>query len=445
MSKIICDVCGTSYPETATQCPICGCVRPGEVHSVAGDNQEKAVAASAYNHTKGGHFSKSNVKKRSHTVKSGNKDTVAAKKANPDKNDGSKGLVITALLLVLAIIAVVVYIAVRFFLPGLDLNKPNGDGGDSGVITTAPSTEAEINCTGLTLDVVKVVFNAEGESRMIYPSPIPANTTDDVKFESSDESVVTVSAEGKLTAVAPGTATITVTCGIATANCEVDCTFLTPTETTAPTVEDTTPEDTTVPEDTTAPAETGFKLNRKDITFSRKGDSWIIYDGTLPLSSITWTSDDETIATITNGKVEAVGSGTTEVHGEYDGEKASCIIRCSFKEEDTGVGGTGGVSEDGGGSGSSGGVSEDGGNADGAYKIYTGFGDEVSDVSIKAGESFTLQLKNEAGEYVSVTWSAADEAVCSVSDNKITGVAAGVTTVSATHDGATYSCVVRVK
>ena len=27
MSKIICDVCGTSYPDTAEQCPICGCSR----------------------------------------------------------------------------------------------------------------------------------------------------------------------------------------------------------------------------------------------------------------------------------------------------------------------------------------------------------------------------------------------------------------------------------
>ena len=25
MSKIICDVCGTSYPDTAECCPICGC------------------------------------------------------------------------------------------------------------------------------------------------------------------------------------------------------------------------------------------------------------------------------------------------------------------------------------------------------------------------------------------------------------------------------------
>ena len=29
MSKIICDVCGTRYPDTAEQCPICGHIRNG--------------------------------------------------------------------------------------------------------------------------------------------------------------------------------------------------------------------------------------------------------------------------------------------------------------------------------------------------------------------------------------------------------------------------------
>ena len=24
MNKVICDICGTSYPDTADQCPICG-------------------------------------------------------------------------------------------------------------------------------------------------------------------------------------------------------------------------------------------------------------------------------------------------------------------------------------------------------------------------------------------------------------------------------------
>ena len=30
MSKIICDVCGTRYPESSNQCPICGCVHDAE-------------------------------------------------------------------------------------------------------------------------------------------------------------------------------------------------------------------------------------------------------------------------------------------------------------------------------------------------------------------------------------------------------------------------------
>ena len=37
MSKIICDVCGTSYPETAAACPICGCARPNSTNQVSAD------------------------------------------------------------------------------------------------------------------------------------------------------------------------------------------------------------------------------------------------------------------------------------------------------------------------------------------------------------------------------------------------------------------------
>ena len=65
MSKIICDVCGTSYPETATQCPICGCVRSSDSVAVAGDAGDVvAKKPSSYVYVKGGRFSKSNVKKR---------------------------------------------------------------------------------------------------------------------------------------------------------------------------------------------------------------------------------------------------------------------------------------------------------------------------------------------------------------------------------------------
>ena len=64
MSKIICDVCGTRYPETAEQCPICGHIR-----TAAGRTAEDVfVMDDALGETRqkvrGGRFSKSNVKKR---------------------------------------------------------------------------------------------------------------------------------------------------------------------------------------------------------------------------------------------------------------------------------------------------------------------------------------------------------------------------------------------
>ena len=78
MSKIICDICGTSYADTATQCPICGCVRPAEPQPVP----EEVNNSSAYTYVKGGRFSKKKKKKRAASEpkqpkeeKSGNKKT----------------------------------------------------------------------------------------------------------------------------------------------------------------------------------------------------------------------------------------------------------------------------------------------------------------------------------------------------------------------------------
>lgn len=443
MSKIVCDVCGTSYPETAAQCPICGCVRPADAQSVS-NSKESGTIASGYTHVKGGRFSKSNVRKRARTVKNSN-STLSAKKEAPkgNKKDKHVGLVITAIVLILAIIAVVLYIAVRFFLPDFVPTIPPKDTQTGTSTSASTTTEPDAPCTELTLDVESITFTQDGESRMLYPAPVPADTTDGIIFVSSDESIATVSADGKVTAVAPGMATITVTCGAVSAECTVNCDFEVPTDDTSEATQESSGETTESTEETTQPADTGFKLNRKDITFSSKGESWIIYDGDLPLTEITWSTDDEAVATIKNGKVEAVGKGITEVHAEHNGEKVSCIIRCSFSSDNAGVSGNGGgVSEDGGGSGN--GVSEDDGSSDGTYKLYTGYGDEASDISIKIDETFTLQLRNGSGDYVSVTWSVSDPAVCTVSDNSITGLAAGTVTVSATHDGVTYSCIVRV-
>ena len=38
--KVICDVCGTTFPETATHCPICGCAKSPVAQTVAGDDMQ---------------------------------------------------------------------------------------------------------------------------------------------------------------------------------------------------------------------------------------------------------------------------------------------------------------------------------------------------------------------------------------------------------------------
>jgi hypothetical protein len=82
---------------------------------------------------------------------------------------------------------------------------------------------------------------------------------------------------------------------------------------------------------------------------SYKGETWDLYSGSIPRNLITWSVSDNSVATVENGKVVAVGNGYTYVYAEYEGQKVSCQVICSFKEN-TGVEGNGGVSEDGGGS-----------------------------------------------------------------------------------------------
>ena len=91
MSKIICDVCGTSYPETATQCPICGCVRPTDAVTV---NTESASAEvlpkNTYTYVKGGRFSKANVKKRNSANYSAPTESEYEEETAGEKNSPAK-------------------------------------------------------------------------------------------------------------------------------------------------------------------------------------------------------------------------------------------------------------------------------------------------------------------------------------------------------------------
>ncbi len=437
MSKIICDICGTSYPETAAQCPICGRVRPGDVQCVSEDAKNDGGVSSGYTYVKGGRFSKSNVKKRNNGVVRTNTPSKASSSQKAEKASGksNRGLVITAIVLLLAIVAVAVYIAVRYFLPSSLPENPDMNSSNPPQQTEqqndSQTDEKDLSCTGLTLDSSTVLFEQKGDAKLLTVSVEPKDTTDVVTFKSSDEMVATVTIDGKITAVGKGTAVITVVCGDISAECTVVCDF--EEETTAPTDETTDPTEETT--EGTTPSVNEFRLNRKDITFSAKNDSWVLYSGTIAKNLVKFSSENESIATFVDGKVVAVGPGTTEVYAEYEGEKISCVIRCNFQES-SGVGGNGG------------GVSEDGGGSSGTVSgssctIYTQYG-PASDITIKVNDTVTLTLKDAAGNTINVTWSVSGSG-CSLSGNKVTGVASGTTTtVSASYNGATYSCIIRV-
>ncbi len=331
MSKIICEICGTAYPETSTQCPICGYVRSAETAGVVADDNSES-RTSQYTYVKGGRFSKANVKKRNRaqqkavsagTAAAGNNRQRVEKQKKGKKNIG---FILISIILLLLVLVAVVYLTLRFFWPSFPESAPTDD---TSVQQPTDSEEKVVSCTGLALDVNTVTLSASGEARMIYAAPAPANTTDVVEFRSSDESIVSVSENGKIVAVAPGEVTITVVCGSFQAQCQVICEFEPETEPTTEQTEETTePTEETTQEPTIVLEQSMF--NRKDFSLLFKGEKWKLYTGEIDPSLITWSSDNPNVAVIENGVVKAVGKGTTKVYAEYNGVKISCIVRCNF-------------------------------------------------------------------------------------------------------------------
>lgn len=88
------------------------------------------------------------------------------------------------------------------------------------VKTPVTITAAPKPATGITLNKSELTLTA-GESTSLTATVTPEGSTDTVVWSSSKTDVATVDATGKVTAVAPGEATITATAGTKTATCTV--------------------------------------------------------------------------------------------------------------------------------------------------------------------------------------------------------------------------------
>ena len=411
MNKVVCNICGTSYPESATQCPICGNVQDTEKGAAAKSNNGN------YTYVKGGRFSKANVKRRNQAKAAETSATAKKKRSQKEPEKSNTGSVIIVAVLLLVIIAMTGYIVVQFCMPngllfgGLDLwvspSASESTTAPSAEPSTAPATEPEdttvsLQCTDVQLNTQSIQLDGIGSTFKLEVSLTPEDTEDAVTYSSSDESVAAVSDNGVITAVSEGTAVITVRCGSVSAKCTVTC---------------------------SDPDANVLTLNRKEITFGTEGQSWLLYNGDIPNEEIVWTSDDNNVATISDGKVVAVGEGDTTVSGIYKGQTATCIIHCRFEEQTQE--GNSNISEATGGTGNT-------------YQLYNPYG-FAEDVTINPGDRFTLKLVDaDMNEVTNAQWQVNDENICTFSNNVVEGKNSGTTTVTATYEGKTYTCVVRV-
>ena len=297
MSKIVCDVCGSTYSETEAQCPICGTVKSEAAKPVIEANGEDQSA-------KGGKFSKTNNRKTGtgNPRKSGNENNKSAEDGTPS----NLAMIVIVGVLLLAIVAVCVFIAVRL------IGQPENPNPST---ASTQSTALTIPCIGIELvDSTNqtLTFTDLTQYAQLAVRPLPENTTDTVvcTYVSSDPAVAVVNEYGVVTPVASGIATITIAYGSYTISVSVTCDLPKPVK--------------------------ELKLIKTEVTLSPdNGKTVQLYNGELDPSDIVWTSSDETIAYVENGLVTAVANGKATITATYGELTATCKINVNGMEKES--------------------------------------------------------------------------------------------------------------
>ena len=237
----------------------------------------------------------------------------------------------------------------------------------------------------------------EGETATISYTVQPKDaTTPDVSFSSSDTSVATVSNTGIVTAVAPGTATITVKTKDGGFTATVTITVK------AKTV-----------------AVTGISLDKTELTL-KSGEKATLTATVTPANatdkSVTWTSSDPPVVAVDNGEILAgkPGTATITVKTKDGGKTATCKV--TVESGDVAV---------------------------------TGVSLDKTELTLKSGEKATLTatVTPEDATDKTVTWTTSDAAVVAVDKGEVLAGKPGKATITVkTNDGGkTATCSITVE
>lgn len=168
------------------------------------------------------------------------------------------------------------------------------------------------------IELSKTTLNLqEGEEATLTVVYNPSDATEKpaATWSSSDAGVATV-AEGKVKAVAAGTATITAKVGALTATCSV-------------TVTSGGPEPIPL---------TGIELNPATLDLEEGGEATltVVYkpENASEKPAATWSSSDTGVATVDEGKVTAVAAGTATITAKVGELTATCAVTVTAAEVD---------------------------------------------------------------------------------------------------------------
>lgn len=250
-------------------------------------------------------------------------------------------------------------------------------GGKSATCSVKVSSKI-VAVTSITLDKTSLSMKV-GETETITAIVSPDNATDKtVEWGSSDVAVATV-ADGIITAKKSGEATITAKSGSCIAECKVTITV---------SAESVTLDKTSL---SLAIGESAT------LTATVKPD-----DATD--KTVAWSSSDESVAKVDNGKVTAVKSGKATVTAKCGVKTAECAVTVTVPVSSITL--------------------------------------DKTTLSLVIGESFTLTatVKPDDATDKTVTWSSSDESVARVDNGKVTAVNAGQAKISAAVGNITTSC-----
>lgn len=466
MDKVICDICGTAYPQTADECPICGYPRQDNEKVIARADAG-AEAPASREKVKGGRFSNKNVKKRNKAVRAvgyGTEIPAATLELPKDLLEEEPELVAVAAP-AMAAPAVAAAAVVQAAEPAAaPVEAPAAD---------EPVTPAAVPAEVPAETPVEAPAEAADETPApaVTPAAVPAGddlddddldedeaADDDLDEDEADEDDPADEAEKTEEASdkpernpnRPLWITIAILlAAIVLVSLYIGIRFFRngggknpavqlPQQTTTAPSESTTPS--------TGPVEiacSAVSLSSGEVKLGELGQTYQLSVTTVPTNTtdaVTYLSSDETVVTVNEeGLIAAVGPGRANVIVSCGNARVVCAVSCEFVPETTLPVETTAPTETTEPTKPT--ESEDTPAEDGLILSHT-------DVSLfTKGETFSISAKYDGRSVslVNVSWSTSDPAIATVDNGRVTGVGPGTATITATYQGEKVVCVVRCR